>query len=427
MWVFVRTYLGAAAGFSLLVAAINLVVDPYNLIDGIRVLGLNEKKPDIFSHSRLYKAYAAWNIRPEAIALGNSRTDCGIDPDHPGWSLAANGHFNLGLSGAHIYETKHYFRHALALGKVKQVVLGLDPYSFGHNKTTADFRAGILAHESGVIGLYGWQRLAYFFSSDALRSSLRTISAQDRPAVSFFRNGQRAPDFFAYDIQQHRGYRNYFLKADKTTVRSLCDSKVGCTSFFNPENLQELREILHLARTHNVDLRLFISPVHARMLEITRMAGLWPDWEAWRRQVVALLAEEAARYPDHSVPLWDFSGYNTYTAEAVPPKNDPAPMQWYWESSHYKKELGDRVLDRVFGYQAPERTVAPDFGVLLTSANIEEHLASIRSAQARYEAEHPEDLTELALLFEDDTKMLAEGNAKAHISAEAPTGGLRTR
>jgi hypothetical protein len=112
---------------------------------------------------------------------------------------------------------------------------------------------------------------------------------------------------------------------------------------------------------------------------------------------------------------------NTYTAEAVPPKNDPAPMQWYWESSHYKKELGDRVLDRVFGYQAHGRTVAPDFGVLLTSANIEEHLASIRSAQAHYEAEHPEDLAELALLFEDDSKMLAEGNAKTHISAEAPT------
>lgn len=399
MRVFVRTYLRAAAGFALLVAAINLVVDPYGLIDGIHIPGVNEQKPDIFSHSRLYKAYAVWDMRPEAIALGNSRTDCGINPDHPGWNLAANSRFNLALSGAHIYETKHYFRHALALGKVKQVVLGLDPSSFGHNKTTADFRADILAHESGVIGLYGWQRLAYFFSSDALRSSLRTISAQNRPAVSFFRNGQRTPDFFAYDIQQHRGYRNYFLEADKTTVHSLCGSQGGCTSFFDPENLRELREILYLARAHGVDLRLFISPVHARMLEITRMAGLWSDWESWRRQVVALLAEEAARDPEHPVPLWDFSGYNTYTTEAVPPRNDPVPMQWYWESSHYKKELGDRVLDRIFGYSSPERTIAPDFGVVLTPANIEAHLANIRAAQAHYEAEHPEDLAELARLF----------------------------
>ena len=81
--------------------------------------------------------------------------------------------------------------------------------------------------------------------------------------------------------------------------------------------------------------------------------------------------QEAARSGESPYPLWDFSGYNSLTTEDVPPDGDSeTQMKWYWESSHYKKELGDLVLDRIFDYHHPERIVPDDFGVLLTPKNI---------------------------------------------------------
>ena len=31
------------------------------------------------------------------------------------------------------------------------------------------------------------------------------------------------------------------------------------------------------------------------------------------------------------------------------------PMRWYWDYSHYRKETGDLMLDRIFDYRDPSR------------------------------------------------------------------------
>jgi hypothetical protein len=114
---------------------------------------------------------------------------------------------------------------------------------------------------------------------------------------------------------------------------------------------------------------------------------------------VQINEQEAAKSGEELLPIWDFSGYNSYTAEKVPPLGDVnTEMQWYWESSHYKKELGDLVLDRVFGHQEPGRTVNPDFGVLLASENIELHLQQVRNDRQKWRTSFPEDVQEIELL-----------------------------
>ena len=50
-------------------------------------------------------------------------------------------------------------------------------------------------------------------------------------------------------------------------------------------------------------------------------------------------------------------------------------MRWYWEHSHYRKATGDLMLDRVLGYSDPKRPMPADFGVRLTSANVDQHIA----------------------------------------------------
>ena len=60
-------------------------------------------------------------------------------------------------------------------------------------------------------------------------------------------------------------------------------------------------------------------------------------------------------------------------------------MNNYWDSSHFKDNVGDLVLNRLFGVgEVPE-----DFGVQLTQVNIEQVLADIRTQHERYRATHP--------------------------------------
>ncbi len=70
-------------------------------------------------------------------------------------------------------------------------------------------------------------------------------------------------------------------------------------------------------------------------------------------------------------------------------------MNWFWEATHFKKELGDLVLDRIWEHQKPGRIVDPGFGILISSRNIETHLKQIRSDRQVWRKLFPKDVQEI--------------------------------
>jgi len=50
-------------------------------------------------------------------------------------------------------------------------------------------------------------------------------------------------------------------------------------------------------------------------------------------------------------------------------------MEGYWETSHYKGDIGNLMMDKIFNFSESDRHVPEDFGVLLTSKNITRHLS----------------------------------------------------
>ena len=159
-------------------------------------------------------------------------------------------------------------------------------------------------------------------------------------------------------------------------------------------SLDYLRRIVAFCRTHRIGLRIFLTPGHAHQLELDAAAGEWSAIENGKRALIELLTEDAARHPDQPpIPLWDFSGYSTITTESLPPSDGREEMRWYWDSSHFKEQVGDLVLDRVLDFRESDRSLPADFGVLLTPETIEPTLARIRVAQAAYRQQHPDELT----------------------------------
>ena len=98
----------------------------------------------------------------------------------------------------------------------------------------------------------------------------------------------------------------------------------------------------------------------------------------WKKNLVLLADEISKSHNRKPFKIIDFSVYHYFTSEMVPLKPEIA-MQYYWESSHYKKELGDIVLDRLLDI-SPYK----DFGIELNSQNIDNHIQKLRDDREKY-------------------------------------------
>lgn len=389
---YLRRFAWLAAGLSIVVVVFNRLVDPYDLHPVPRPDSINSGKPQSNNHVRLFKTEAIRRIRPVAIALGNSRTDKAIDPLHPGWG--ARPVYNLGIPSAFPYEIYRYLEHAQAVHPLRIVVLVVDVFMF-HTAwhVPPDFSEERLAVDAGGKRqpFYWNDAFATLFSLDATLDSVKTL--EERRRSTHLSDGMFDSSQSAENIRNSGGYRKVFLVKEKDYLHMY--SHLSFTGGEH-DNWQEFRNILKFAHQNRIDLRIAIAPTHARLFEVFDHASFWPLLEQWERNLVRINEEMAQQMNGPPFPLWDFSNYNVYTTESVPPLGDiDTKMRWYWEDSHYTKELGDLMLDRIFDHHEAGRDIAKGFGVLLSLANIEQHLAATRSKRESWVARSGQDIAEM--------------------------------
>lgn len=162
------------------------------------------------------------------------------------------------------------------------------------------------------------------------------------------------------------------------------NAETGMTTF------DPYRFMLRRAYAEGTEMHLFTSPSNAAVYQLFQAVDLYERYEFWLKELVRINELEAARANKQAFPVWDFGYVNTITAEPIPATDDLKPMRWYWEDQHYRKALGDIVLDRIFDHTEAVRTLPPDFGVRLTSENIAAHLIRTGAALADWAAANPE-------------------------------------
>lgn len=407
---------------------LNLVIDPFGVFRIIEIKGINNVKTGQGDHVRMGKAGAVRVFKPQAVILGNSRAEYGINPEHPGWETEPV--YNLAISGSNIYEILRYFQHAHGIRPVKQALFMLDLNQFNaYWENAGDFTESRLS-----INIDG-QPNNYYYLSDlvsttlstkALSQSINTIwRSAARKSTTYLANGQRDWHddlLFRTAMQQHGSYANLFSVEEQSLFSTRRKNRVPpyVESFFNQKSrmnvFDSFRRLVQISIRDNVDLRLAIGPSHARYFESYRLMGNWFLWEEWKRTLVRIVEEEAAKARVKSFPLWDFSGFNPLTMELVPPPNDKKThMKWYFESSHYTTDLGDLVQDRVFDHKEPGRIVPDYFGVLITSRNIEGHLKNIREGNQHFRELQPsvaKELSDSASIFDISDKYVKDIDGK---------------
>jgi hypothetical protein len=392
-----------ASGILFLFVLINFLVDPYGIYGFVNIKGFNSNKPSIQSHLRMAKAYQIKHQKPRAIILGTSRAEFGLDPDHPGFSHRPT--YNLNLSGGNIYEMLRYFQHTDNVSSIDQVVLAMDFFQFDINsENSIDFYEERLATDARGVVMDNWFPIRDLFDSlltlDALIASLNTIASQFRRPV-YLENGLIDPTETVRGKLIHViGQRELFKMSEKRYFNKTYDGFALESNNGFSSSLENYRMLVSLAYAKDIDLKLVINPSHARQFETLAIKGLWPTFEKWKTQLVKINENEAEIAGKLPFLLWDFSGYSIYTTEPVPKVGElNAKMIWYWESSHFTKELGDLVLDKVLGTGSIKTSGGYSFGAILTGKNIDAYLRNVRKQREVWRNAHPSDVKEIMILL----------------------------
>lgn len=362
-----------ALATAVMMAALNYVSDPW----GVWRLGKRgdwvRSRPAIRFAERLHKAHAVADARPDVLLLGNSRVIVGLDPQHP--SLPPRT-YNLGLSGANVYECLRYLQHAVRLHEPKLVLLAIDKDMFdAGSKPLGDFSEARLAVCPAGKPQPAWARsdvAPTIFSTDAVVESCRNLLRRGGTRVRYA-GGMRD-----VGLMQPYNETSRVLMENENWRRSVSRFCLVDTQGKNRQ-LDAFRELLAFCASHHIQLIVFTNPVHAELLDLHMSAGE-ADFTAWFLQVQEAIAASSA-----DVAFWDFQGFNPITVEPFPPASQPrSTLENYWEISHYRKAVGDLALARVTGWADPRLAKIPGFGVRLELGRVESNLQRLALERARW-------------------------------------------
>ncbi|ASJ75498.1 hypothetical protein [Granulosicoccus antarcticus] len=408
----------------LAVAACNRVIDPYQIFSAHREAVYSDK-PALHPNIRLHKAYQVRLQAPDALILGSSKAIQGIPADHD--YFAGKRVYNLAAPLASMKELTLLLRHAQAVHPITDVVLALDFLSFNTLARSDGPASGFMPER--LLGNEDSQNIHWqdyqsaLISADALSASLavgRTRTAirhalESGAATSYTEDAEGVlgpiPAIGTHQILTGLGARNDAEIRSRLSDGGHRSNTLKIEEFFTsavylPAPLRQFQfatagedslywyeQFVRELHEHDIRASLVISPSHARLNELIDVAGLWPQWEYWKRSLLAINLKLADEYGQTPYTLFDFSLPGSITTEPFPEAGDSDyRMRYYFESIHFNQHTGALMLDRLMSRTTTE---SESFGTPLTAQNLEASLREIREKQADFRDLHPDYRIEL--------------------------------
>jgi hypothetical protein len=371
-----------------LVILINAVVDPQAVWHQAHG-GLLDRFYDMNHRGRLFKSELIARGNLDAVILGSSRCLHGIDPQNKTFDGMKT--VNACLSGAGIEEQAEFGRFAIMRNpRLKFAVIGLD--FFGYSRASRPSDEVLQARIGGMnpLGVYS----NYLLSYETFEQSVITVGADILRRPNIVHND----GFIDWRIHGPTGTTRELF--DLTVTSYATDPATYALYAYEPAHVRDLSGLLAEFRKAGVRIWLYVSPIHARQMLTIDALGLGPTYERWLGDVARAVTQvNAIDAPTPPVVLYDFAGYNAITTEAVPPAGSARVMRWYWESSHFKMDTGDLVLERLsHGVTA---RVPADFGRSLTPETLTEDIEVLHRGRALYVASHPFEAAEVYRLVRE--------------------------
>jgi hypothetical protein len=366
---------------NIVIIGFNAYVDPLNRLAHLQLPRLEiDRDPSTGGRAKTASGLLAGDIN--ALMLGSSRVEVGLDPEHP---LFDGFHaYDASLRGTNLYEISRVYDFALEHNDIELVVYGVDFLTFSTRRTVrADYYESAFHTEAMLV------TARYLASIDSLNQSFGALASDPQHLAKRGRKefGYSSSDNASYD--QRQVFKEVLLTNFITNPLTYGEFEYGS------DRLAMFREMLEESARRGVDLKLFISPVHAWQLETMASMGLLETYNRWQGDLVDIVAS-VNESMGSSFVLWDFSGYNEITTESVPAVGERGKrMTWYRDSSHYREEVGDMVLSRMAPRDQSPR-LQSDFGEILSPETMSAYTSRFMEARDRYRSSHKDAVAEIA-------------------------------
>lgn len=361
------------------VVAFNYQVDPYFIHQWDSPL-LQRMSPAQQKIIPWVKTYAAYRYQPEVVFLGSSRAEIGLPTD----SILLKGKrvLNLAVSGASLGDAINMLTHTSFFHQPELVVWGLDfGWQFRKKAGNTDLIEELLAKDS----LYPAKRFLL-----NLKRSLSMTTTRDAVAVTTGTGERKCLPMLASYGQKSAQCLEYIMADEGGTKTAFAKITTKGDPQGSPADVQAAMQLLDQATQkacqQKTALRFFLHPVHA-LAELSYWENNALALEDWKRGLVRLFDQR--RQEGCDIRFVDFSGYNRITTEAIPQRTGRESMDYYWEHSHYRSEVGALMLQQLLA--KPGATTNTDFGVELDSTTIEAHLQQFRRDRSQYCRSHPQE------------------------------------
>lgn len=340
------TWLLSAVLFALALGAINYVIDPlryYHLEPGTR---------EMTGFEQSHKVWQVNMRQTQTMVLGNSRTLYGFDVKE----LGAKNAYNYSFPGPSIEEVEKQFENALYSTSVKNIYLVVDGICSSGTASSRNL-SGLFSTDMEWLKAE-FMRAKYLISLTTLKASIRAFSMpifyDDFGRRISFVYGPQSGETISERVKIRESY-----SLERGKISSQCNTKV-------------YERMLTKAYKSGISVTLMLNPTHVRLINIAANNNIPINSHLnMKKQIVMSNEKVAEQLGMASIPIYDFNLINQYTTEPFDLVNNIEPKYWY-ESSHYKKALGDKLISWI---NSPLTKRDTAIGVALTSQNIEHHIA----------------------------------------------------
>ncbi len=341
--------LGAMLALLAATAGINYAVDPYGIYGDWKK---GAAYPASDTYVRIHKTERIKRLKPDALVLGTSRADLGVNPKF----FTGLNAYNAALSAANVYEQRMMLEFAQRVHPLKKVIITLDLFTFNtlrlENRHFEEDRVAPEALEplQSFINTYG--TLVTLDTLLVVKKHLRQIKHLDRE--SYPRpNGQKLHNEGEWR-SKNLGVNSIFWKSPNNLVLGAKEFSYNYSPKKGDDTFAQFRMMLDFCEREKIEAYLYFGPLHQVHLDGLKKDGRWKLFEDWKKRVTAIVA----RTP---YTLWDFATYNSFTTEKIPPESDKVTqMQYFWDTDHYKEKTGDIIQRKILGLAG--KNEYPDFG-----------------------------------------------------------------
>jgi len=369
--------------FLVITAILSTTVDPWRINNSPWAIDSLDPAREISNTVRVGKAALANRGDWQAVILGSSRVEIGLNPAHP--AFGGMRAVNLAMSAANLYETVPAGHYTLDRNPdVRLLLLGIEAgdlhNDFDSRKYTRFFQSPFADNnrsiERGINQVIGGRALA---DSIATLSRHRRGIAPRRSALGQWIQPNHPPDVRRYaETTFQMGFEN---SADQWGYRP---------QQLRPEKVKLLTDFIARVRASGIEMHIFIPPQHA--LKQIHPTGDRPRTIAWEHDLQALAAicreANAVSVKGPPVRLWSFLTFNDLTTRPMPRPGDASlQMPGWFDLGHGQPVLGDRVIETMLG-----KSAGTPHGMNLLDDGYETRRAEWIERHEEYCRDHPDDV-----------------------------------